>query len=399
MRRKIIALLLVVATASFLVQLKVNKPVAGFDKQPAGWASSLATKDLAGNLAAFHTAAAPVQLSANDYARITAYASIAYMETRYRHSGTPEDGSAAFFLMVRSLMPDPTFHATLPKTTETAASRKGVKELLEKSSADGYDFLDWPGEPVRFSSPLDLGPDKSQYTWAPVMGNGPELEREWGRIKGFHELDCPVPPPPVRSVVELAAAAKKVTALTRQMEANEFGDGLTTLGFAYSGGYWMRSEPVRIWLQIVANAATDKNLPERDRDRMLATAAMIFHDTMIETWRAKYTYLLAHPLAMDRDTFPYVNAHAPSYPSEHTAVAMAGAAVLDHYASGAQPRIELPGSVISAPTTRVLRDSSAAVREFGAVAQMMGLAYDFDVVAGRELGKCVAAKVLEVQVK
>jgi hypothetical protein len=83
MRRIVLIALALLAVASLLVQLVLNRPTGGFENQPAGWASSEAGDDLSGSLAAFHIAAMAVQLSANDYARVTAYASQAYMAARY----------------------------------------------------------------------------------------------------------------------------------------------------------------------------------------------------------------------------------------------------------------------------------------------------------------------------
>lgn len=393
MRRIVLIALALLAVASLLVQLVLNRPTGGFENQPAGWASSEAGDDLSGSLAAFHIAAMAVQLSANDYARVTAYASQAYMAARYRDDADGSDGQAAFFSVVRALMPDPSFHATLPKISESTASRDESSRLIQMAATDGYD-LNWPPAPVRFTSPLDLGPEKQRYTWAPVTGNGPELERTWGELRTLVEHDCMVPPPPVQSLEQLIDEAKRVTTATRAMEQHPNGDGLTTLGFAYTGGYWQRAEPVRIWLQLIATAAIDAQLSTEESDRMLASAAVAFHDTMILVWRAKFGFLLAHPLAVDPDSYPYLNAQVPTYPSEHAAISRAGAEVLDQFSPRVRPRIELPGSVISAPTTRVLRDADAAVREFSTVAQMMGLAYDFDIPAGERLGSCVARGTL-----
>jgi hypothetical protein len=393
MRKIIIVSLALILVLSFGFQMLVNKPTSNFDRQPAGWSSSLAKKDLAGNLAAFHEAAAPVLLSANDYARITAYASVGYMEALYVNGGTVEDGSAAFFTVVRLLMPDETFHSRLPKTEDSEIAARALVRLKGKLEGDGYDN-NYPPKPVKHSSPLDLGPDKSLYTWSPPMGNGPELERTWGEIEPFYSFDCTVPPPPVRDINELKSAAQRVSASMNAMEQHPNGDGLTTLAYAYAGGYTLRSEPVRIWLQIIANAAVDAEFSQNDSDTLLATAAMAFHDTMIKTWKGKFTHLLAHPLAVDRDNFPLVNATAPSYPSEQTAIAQAGADLLEHFVPGTKPRIELPGSVISSPTTRVLNNGEEAVREFGALSQMLGLAYDFDLKAGSDLGSCVADYII-----
>jgi hypothetical protein len=407
MRRYIVVAVTAVGAVSLLVQLAVNRPTGSFERQPAGWASSEASTDLAGNLAAFHEVAMPVQLSVNDYARITAYASAAYMAARYGDTrrtgssrdeqaggtGSEEDGTAAFYAVVREMMPDPAFHERLPQATGSGRADRAATMTIQRAATDGYSE-NWPPEPVRFVSPLDLGPDKKQYSWGPVMGNGPELERTWGELTPLNLHDCSVAAPPVDSFADLVAAAARVKAASVAMAQHEYRDGLATLGFAYTGGYWQRTEPVRIWLQLVATAALDAKLPTERSDRMLATAAAVFHDTIIAAWDAKFTYLLAHPLAVDRTNNPYQNAQVPSYPSEISAIAAAGAEILDDYTPKVRPRVELPGSVISAPTTRVLPDSGAAVREFSAVAQMMGLAYDFDTTSGEQLGACVARTAL-----
>jgi hypothetical protein len=388
--RKIIASAIVAVLALSLgLQLLINKPVSSFVGQPDGWSTSKANDDLIGNLATFNEVFAPFGFSPTDYARITAYASQAYMNARYEEFGDVKEGSAAFFKVVRTLMPDPYYHESLPKTSDTGLSDRAAARSLAMAADDAYD-RGWPAEPIRHTSPLELGGDKSLYTWAPPWGNGPEMERTWGQLRPFRNNTCQAPPPPVKDFEELSTAAANVRNLMQEMAQHENLAGLTSLAHEYSGGDRVVTEPVRIWLQIIANAALDAKLAERESDTLVATAALAFHDIIIKVWNAKYTYVLAHPIVvMGSDRASLVTPAFPTYPSEQAAIAQAGADLLDLHVVGTKPRIELAGSLISAPTTRILRSTRDAVLEFSAVTQMIGQAYEFDIPAGAALGSCV----------
>jgi hypothetical protein len=54
----------------------------------------------------------------------------------------------------------------------------------------------------------------------------------------------------------------------------------------------------------------------------------------------------------------------------------------------------MPGTLISAPTTRVYRNTADARLEAETIPHIVGLDYAFSVDAGRDLGFCIAKKVM-----
>ena len=393
MRKPLIVLLSILALLATGAQFIVNKPYAAFDEQPAGWASTTASDDLAGSIATFSQLSSQVFLSINDYSRVVAYASKAFMATRYDDGGNKEEASAAFFAVVHELVPNESYRSTLPKLKGNASSKIRANESITLASQDGYSK--WPLEPIVFTSPLNLGPEKKLYSWAPIAINGPELERSWGELQSIVSSDCEVPPPPLQSLDQLLQSAKATEKARDTLDAHPDSDELTSLGFEYVGGPNTRTEPSQLMLQILANAAIDNKLSERETDKMLATAAMAFHEALIKAWKAKFTYLLANPLALDTDTLPLVVASTPSYPSEHITITKVAMDILSKTVSNAKPRIEMSGSLISVPTTRILPSPSALVGEVGALLILLGLVYDFDIAASEKLGSCVATSVTE----
>ena len=397
MRKKAIISLIAILTLLTSLQLVINKPYKAYDDQPAGWANQVAANDLAGALASFQQATSPMALSANDYARVTAYASKAFMLTRYQDDMGREQAAASFFLVVKDLIPDPAFHEGLPKLDASSQARLNASEVIRFAGQDGYDK--WPLEPMRFSSPLDLGVDTKLYSWAPVAENGPEMERGWGNLTPGLDHQCAVLPPRISNYDELLTAAGGTRKAREALDAHPQADRITSLAFEYVGSSSMRFEPVRIMLQILSNAAVDSDLSEQDRDTLLATAAVAFHDTMIASWKAKFTYLLANPLAINNDQLPLVIAGSPSYPSEILAITSATTSLLDHFAPGNRPRIEMPGSLISVPTTRVHKSTGDLLDEVTSTTKMLGLIYDFDVDPSKDLGNCIASYAVAASTK
>ena len=388
MRKNLIVIAAIFAILATIAQFVINKPYAAFDEQPAGWASTNPSKDLAGSLAAFSQLSTQMFLSLNDYSRVTAYASKAYIETRYQDGGNKEQSAAAFFAVVRELMPNDAFRSSLPMLEGSKASNERAKASIKLASLDGYD--NWPIKPEILTSPLELGPEKNIYSWAPVNENGPESERTWGKLRSIIDTDCSVPPPPLQNTEQLLTAALSTQKAIEKREAHPDADEIISIGFEYIGGPHMRTEPSRLMLQILANGAIDAKLSEQKTDLMLANAAMAFHDGVIRAWAAKFNYLLASPVALDYNNIPLVLASTPSYPSEHITITKIAMDILEKNIPNVKPRIELPGSLISVPTTRILPSTEALLTEVSSLLKLMGLIYDFDIKASRDLGACIA---------
>lgn len=112
--------------------------------------------------------------------------------------------------------------------------------------------------------------------------------------------------------------------------------------------------------------------------RAMALLNVAMYDALVATWDAKFTYRRRPPSSVDTRVHALArNDGAPSYPSEHAAVAAAAAAVLSYIF----PREDT-------------LSFHAAAREAGDARIVAGAAYRSDVDAGYAIGRAVAAQVL-----
>jgi hypothetical protein len=391
-RATVVTVSLIGVVLALLVQFRISGPQTPYLDPPPGWPVAAPTKDLPGALNSFHLATLATYLSANDYARITAYGTEAYHRTRWERGGDAGDAHAAFVITVNGLMKDTDFVRFMPPVSGSLGGEVAA-EVLAEADQDGYEQAVIP--PRRWVSPLDIVGDRDEFSWRPPYGYGSEVETAWGTLRTHSGGRCDVPVPPVKNIDELRVAAASTLSSIEAYEQHPESWRISSLVSGWTGSSLLRSDPVRIWLQTAANVTDDAGLSEAARDRMLRDTARVIHDAMIESWRGKYTHLLVHPISLfPAGTITPAVPNGPSYPSEHAAVASAVAAVIDHHAPGTPVRVELAGSLTHLPTTRVLADAQVAAREAADAALLLGLTYPFDLDAGSVLGRCVAAAVI-----
>jgi hypothetical protein len=200
-----------------------------------------------------------------------------------------------------------------------------------------------------------------------------------------------VTPPPISDVADLRREAGSVVSLMNAFVTRGDAPQLRSLLDSWLRVRFMgTAHPARVWLEIGSNAAVDADLSRREADDLLRELAVSVHDTQIATWRAKYHYVLANPIDV-AENFPVISPpYTPSYPSEYASVAGVAALVIERHAPGVQARLEIPGSLISVSTTRVLPDMAAARSEAEGAARLIGYDYGFSTEAGRILGTCMA---------
>lgn len=139
---------------------------------------------------------------------------------------------------------------------------------------------------------------------------------------------------------------------------------------------WSREPAVVPWLErtleLVRGRLTQKDPVAASRAYALVSVAT--YDAIVATWRAKYRYRRAAPTSDDA-LVPI--GRAPSYPSEHAAVAGAASRVLA-YAFAEQPGPRFEEMATEAANSRI----------------QAGVNVRSDVEAGLDLGRAVAAKVI-----
>lgn len=186
--------------------------------------------------------------------------------------------------------------------------------------------------------------------------------------------DVPVAAPPATLSVETAEELAELKA----MQANR-----TSQQVLKARGY--DGVPTRVWTELYLQLVVEhsdkngiKNPPTLSRQIGLLHQAM--YDALLVTWNAKYCHERVPPSALDPTLSPVVDVPAaPSYPSEHAAVAGAAAVMM---ASFFPPGEEPEGRF------HRMAEEIAESRLWG------GASYRSDVDAGLALGLAVGETIL-----
>ncbi len=136
-----------------------------------------------------------------------------------------------------------------------------------------------------------------------------------------------------------------------------------------------RHRAIGYWDAQAASFIGDGGLDEQDASHLFAVLNAAAMDATIGCWEAKYHYLFTRPTLVRPNgppNFPYTLPNHPSYPSGHSCVSSASAAVLSHYFPSQAAQLE--AQVVEAGLSRI----------YG------GIHYRFDVEAGHALGRSTA---------
>jgi len=142
--------------------------------------------------------------------------------------------------------------------------------------------------------------------------------------------------------------------------------------------YWNAGPPSYRWNQIAVDAMLKQELPVPIAYRHLALVHVAINDATVAAWDSKYTYNRPRPSEVDATLETVIdNPNSPAYPSEYAATAGAAAAMLSWlFPDDAAMYEEL---VLEATQSRLVA----------------GVEYPSDVQAGLELGRQVAALVID----
>ena len=142
--------------------------------------------------------------------------------------------------------------------------------------------------------------------------------------------------------------------------------------------YWNVGPPSYRWHEIALSEVMRNNLPWNYGMRDFALVHVAIYDALIAAWDSKFAYNRKRPSELDGSlATDFSNPRSPSYPAEHAVVAGAAATVLSYL---------FPD-----------RASYFAVKaeEAGRSVLFAGIQYPSDVTVGLELGRQVAARVVE----
>lgn len=142
--------------------------------------------------------------------------------------------------------------------------------------------------------------------------------------------------------------------------------------------YWDAGAPNYRWIEITFAQMQKKPLNNPRANRLMALLNVAIYDAMIAAWDIKYTYNRPRPGTADATLTTVIpTPNSPAYPSEQAVAAGAASAILAYiYPDDAQSFHDMAEA---AGHSRVLA----------------GVNYPSDVTAGLELGRAVAAQVIE----
>jgi membrane-associated phospholipid phosphatase len=142
--------------------------------------------------------------------------------------------------------------------------------------------------------------------------------------------------------------------------------------------FWDAGSPAYRWMDLITNRLFNLVPTTAFPHRVYTYVALAMYDATIAAWESKYTYNRPRPSEVDPTLRTRLaTPRSPSYPSEHAATAAAAAAVLAYF---------LPAEADS---------FQALAEEAGRSRLYAGLQFPSDYTAGLELGKQVAARVIE----
>lgn len=142
--------------------------------------------------------------------------------------------------------------------------------------------------------------------------------------------------------------------------------------------YWDAGSPSLRWNEFAVERVIRSNFIGPRAARVMAHLNVALYDATVAAWDSKYFHRRQRPSRFSPAlTTALPNPQSPSYPSEHAVAAGAGAAVLAYF---------FPADA---------EFFRAKAEEAGRSRLLAGVEYPSDVAAGLELGRAVAALVIE----
>ena len=142
--------------------------------------------------------------------------------------------------------------------------------------------------------------------------------------------------------------------------------------------YWSFASPSYRWNERLIDISGGQPIAGGGAMRMFAMLNVAINDAMIAAWDSKYAHNRPRPGDLDsRFAAALPASRSPSYPCEYSVAAGAAAAVIAHLYPAEAQRV------------------SSAAEEAARSRVMAGAAFPSDTKAGLELGRAVAARVIE----
>lgn len=291
---------------------------------------------------------------------------------------------------------DPYWVNDAPGTIYAAQNMSGVSEFVA---------LDNPANVLKAGAVSDRGlilnrPKRPGGKTLPAVNMAGMSEPYWGTVRPFvlrSWNECAIDDPPPYS-------ADSASVLFRDADMVRTTRGSLTPEQKAIALYWADNAgesgtPVGHWLSIASQMVSERKLTAADAARLMVMTSVAQADAFIATWGFKYRYNLIRPRTYIRrvadstwepliPTPPF-----PEYPSGHSTVSAAAATVIAA-AIGDGAFEDSTGLTIGNPVRR-FESFGAAAREAGLSRIYGGIHFPYGNIAGRSLGECIGAKVVE----
>ena len=225
----------------------------------------------------------------------------------------------------------------------------------------------------------------------------PAAFAQWGMIRPFVLTSAaqfrPTPPLDPKS-----ARARAETEEVRRIGGKT--SAVRTAEQSEISRYWYESSP-QGWNRIARVVAADRGLDEWESARLMALVNFAMADGFIGGFEAKYHYKYWRPATAvrangDAEWLPDLwTPPVPDYPSTHTVLGAAAAAVLARYFGTDFVSFSMTSGVPYAGITRKFWSFSEAARENGASRILAGIHFTSAVQAGYEQGERIGAFTYE----
>jgi membrane-associated phospholipid phosphatase len=208
-----------------------------------------------------------------------------------------------------------------------------------------------------------------QPNWSQSCPKDEQIEQHAGKWKTWvlsSGSQIKLPPPPQR------AASEREIGILKQISHERDEAALDLINF------WDAGSPSSRWNELAINRIITNNVGNPRAPRILSYLHVAIYDAMVSAWHWKYRYDRPRPSAFNHSlTTVLANPKSPSYPSEQAVAAGAASAVLAYF---------FPADAEFFMTK---------AEEAGRSRLLAGVNYPSDVAAGLDLGRAVAALVIE----
>jgi hypothetical protein len=221
----------------------------------------------------------------------------------------------------------------------------------------------------------------------------PAFLPQWGSVTPFALRDPaqfrPVPPPAPQS-----ALARRDIAIVKEIGSS--ASSTRTAEQSEIARFWYESSP-QGWNRITRDLALARSLDPWATARLLALVNVAMADGFIGGFEAKYHYNYWRPATAIRETDDATwlsilpTPPVPDYPSTHTVLGAAAAAVLARFFETDYVSFEMTSGAPYAGITRRFWSFSEAAQENGASRVLAGIHFPTAVKAGYEQGTQIGA--------